>query len=251
MAYHLRTFSGVSLPRADSTDGFGVAVPDTLVDVAGGAVLDRWGDVPVPLGKHLINHRGKYSADVDTSINALMGLLGQQDVLVRRRESDDSNQQKIVRLRSVDWDRDVQQAEHAEVRLTFEARGYWRSSSQSTLSRTATGLMTPNIGGTAPVFDPVFTFASTATGAKTIRVVIAARSVDWTWTGTVTSGNSVIIDCGAESILNNGVDAYAGLTLAGAHACNWWAYLMPGINSVSVTLTGAGTLTLGWYNQWV
>lgn len=251
MAYYLRSFAGQLLPRGDSVDGLSAGpIEQTLVGVAGGAVLDVWGDVPKPLGLHQIAHRGKYSASVDTNLNALMGLIGRRGTLVRRRQLDSSDQQKTARLLVVDWDRGVEQSIHAELRCTFEARGYWRSSSQSTTNRTSTGTMTATNGGTAPIFDPTFTFASSATGSKTIRVQIVALGVDWTWAGTVTNGQSLVIDCGAESILNNGVDAYSGLTLNVAHVSNWWAYLMPGSNSVAVTLTGAGTLTLGWYNQW-
>jgi len=251
MSYHLHRFGGTQLlPVGDSVDGLGADVPSDVTRTAGGWHFAFASGV-VPLGAHRVSHRGIYSASVQSNADALMALLGQRLQLWRMREADSALQWKYARMLNCQWDRDVDQSLHAEIASEYEAVGYWKAAAQATASRASTGSLTLTGGGAARVYDAVITFTASGTGTKTLRLQDSVAGVDWTWTGTVTSGQVVTIDCGAFSVLKNGVAAYSGLTLNAGHASDYWSVVMPGSNTFTVTLTGAGTFQATWYDQWV
>ncbi|HRJ45249.1 MAG TPA: hypothetical protein PL105_25340 [Caldilineaceae bacterium] len=250
MSYYLYQFDAVSLPRGQSVDGLGGDVPSDVSRTAGGWHFAH-GSGLVPLGVHRVAHRGIYSASVQSSVDALMGKLGLRGNLSRIREADSAVQSKTARLLSCRWERDVEQSQHAELVSEWEAVGYWKASSQSTVSRASTGSLTPTGGGKARVFDAVITFTASGTGTKTISMQDSAAAIDWTFSASVTDTQVVTIDCGAFSVLNNGANAYSSFTLNGAHASDYWCVILPGSNTFTFTLTGAGTVQVAWYDQWV
>ena len=251
MSYHLYRFGASQLlPTGQSVDGLGGDVPSDVARTAGGAHF-AYGSGAVPLGVHRVGHRGIYSASVQTNVDALMGLLGQRLQLWRMREADSALQWKYARLLECRWNRDVEQSLHAELMSEYEAVGYWKAQSQSTTSRASTGTLTPTGGGKSRVFDAIITFTASGTGTKTIRMQDSASGIDWTYSSSVTDTQVVTVDCGAFSVLNNGANAYSSFTLNGAHASDYWCVIMPGSNSFTFTLTGAGTVQIAWYDQWV
>lgn len=251
MSYRLYRFGASQLlPFGQSRDGLGGEVPSDVVATAGGWHFG-YGSGVVPLGMHRVSHRGIYSASVQSNYDAYSGLLGQRLQLWRMRAADSALQWKYARMLSCQWDRDVEQSQHAEINSEFEAVGYWKAQSQSTTSRASTGTLTPTGGGAARVFDAVITFTASGTGTKTIRMQDSASGIDWTWSASVTSGQVVTIDCGAFSVLKNGANAYSAFTLNGAHASDYWCVILPGSNTFTFTLTGAGTVQVAWYDQWV
>ena len=251
MSYRLYRFGASQLlPTGNSVDGLGGDVTSDVVATAGGSHFAYGGGV-VPLGVHRISHRGIYSSSVETNVNAYLGLLGQRLSLWREQESDNAIHWKTARLIDARWDRDVEQSQHAEIVSEFEAVGYWKAESQSTTSRASTGTLTPTGGGLARVFDAVITFTASGTGPKTIQMQDSASGIDWTWSASITDTQVLTIDCGAFSVLNNGANAYSSLTLNGAHASDYWCVVMPGANTFTFTLTGAGTVQLAWYDSWV
>lgn len=251
MSYHLYRFGASQLlPTGQSVDGFGAEVPSDVVATAGGSHF-AYGSGVVPLGVHRIAHRGIYSSSVQSNFDAYAGLLGQRLQLWRYREADAAIQWKYARMLACRWDRDVEQSQHAEIASEYEAVGYWKAQSQSTVSRASTGTLTPTGGGKARVFDAVITFTASGTGTKTIRMQDSASGIDWTWSASITDTKVLTIDCGAFSVMNDGVNAYSSFTLNGAHASDYWCVVMPGSNTFTFTLTGAGTVQVAWYDSWV
>lgn len=250
MSYYLYQFDGLDLPYGASVDGLGGDVPSDVVATAGGWHF-AYGSGLVPLGVHRVAHRGIYSASVQANVDALMGKLGGRGSLWRIRQADSAVQWKTARLLSCRWERDVAQSQHAALVSEWDAVGYWKSSSQSTTSRSSTGTLTPTGGGKARVFDAVITFTASSTGTKTIRMQDSVAGIDWTFSASVTNGQVVTIDCGAFSVLNNGSNAYSSFTLNAGHASDFWCVIMPGSNTFTFTLTGAGTVQIAWYDSWV
>lgn len=252
MSYYLYRFgSSQLLPTGQSVDGLGGDVPSDASQTAGG-VHFAYGSGLVPLGLHRIPHRGIYSSSVQTNVDALLGLLGQRMNLWRIRQSDSALHWKQARLISCRWDRDVEQSQHGEIVSEFEATGYWKAQSQSTVVRASTGSLTPTGGGKAKVLDAVLTYTASSTTTHTFRFQDSAAGVDWQWSGSVTSGQVVTLDCGAFSVLNNGADAYGNFTLNGGHASDYWCVIEPGSNTFTYTLSaGTGTFQIAWYDQWV
>jgi len=82
----------------------------------------------------------------------------------------------------------------------------------------------------------------TAGGAITQAVITNNdNSTSITWAGTLGAGNDLIIDSGARSITNNGVDAYAELTLGASQVD--WSFMEPGYANVNHSFTVAVTGT--------
>ncbi len=252
MAYYLQQFDSQALPTGNSVDGLGTgSIGSTLVAVAGG-VIDVYGASEIaPMHSHTIRHRGLYSASVETNVDALRAYLGQRKKLYRYKESDTSQQWKWARLLEVGWDRAIEQRSVAEIDCTFEAVGWWKATTPDTDNTSATGSVAITNAGNAYATDGTFTFVASGTGTKTIRVVDSSQGIDWTWSASITDTESLVIDCGAFSVLNNGADAYSGLTLNAGHTSNYWMVAAPGANTWTVTLTGAGTLTVSSYDSWV
>ena len=91
----------------------------------------------------------------------------------------------------------------------------------------------------------------TATGANlTTSVSVYVTGVSYlTWAGTITDGQALVIDCGARTVKNNGVDAYSGLTLHSTnHVIDDWLRLEPGNNSVLVAYTGGNGTSTALFN---
>ncbi len=252
MSYYLYQFGTTDFARGDSVDGLGGDVPSDVAQTAGGAHF-AYGSGVVPLGVHRIGHRGIYSASVQASVDAMMGLLGQRLQLWRMRTADSAIQWKYARLLSCRWERDVAQSQHADVVSEFEAVGYWKSASVATpVSRTSTGTLTPTGGGKARVYDAVITFTASSTTTHTFRFQDSTNGIDWTFSASVTSGQVVTIDCGAMSVLNNTTNAYSSFTINAGHTSDYWCVVRPGSNSYTLTLSaGAGTFAVTWYDQWV
>jgi len=263
MSYHLHAFggeptefaNGVLLPTGQSVDGLGAEVPSDAVATAGGSHF-AYGSGVVPLGVHRINHRGIYFADVETSVNAFFGLLGQRKKLWRKQEDDGAYHWKHARLLRCQWDRDVSQSQHAEVISEFEAAGYWKSAGTQNMVQVGISpyILEPVGGGEAPVYDAVFTLQAATSPITSVSMADEASSIDWTWTGSVAAGQSLTIDCGAFSVQNNGVNAYSSFVLNNDHASDYWCAILPGTeNEFTVTVEGdlSGFSIMDWYDSWV
>lgn len=254
MSYLLYRFGSTQLlPLGDPQDDVaGGDVASDAVDVAGGVTHYAYGSSIVPLRRHTISHQGKYSTDVRTNVDGLAGLLGQRLQLWRQRQADSALQWKYARMTSFRWQRDVEQSQHAVVNCAFEAEGNWKTSSASLFTRTGTGTRTVINGGTAYVWDGWFYFTSSSTGTNTIRLQEATAGIDISWTGSMTSGQSLYIYAGSWSVLNNGADAYSGLTVNSGHRAQRWLVFAPGTITWTCTVSaGAGTFNFELYQEWI
>lgn len=253
MAYHLYRFgSSQVLPQGDPQDDVaGADVSSDAIPIAAGTHY-AYGTGIIPLRRHMIAHRGIYSTNVETNVDALMGLLGQRKQLWRYRESDDAIQWKYAKMLSCRWRRVVDQRSHAVVDCQFEAEGNWSAQSGFSTSRASTGDLTIANAGDAYIWNGTLTFTSSATNSKTIRVQITALGVDFTWTGTVDNTKVLTISGAAMAVDNDGADAYSGLTLNAGHTAQRWLMFAPGNNTVTITYSGgAGTTAVAWFDQWI
>lgn len=107
-------------------------------------------------------------------------------------------------------------------------------------------------GGNRTVNNVVISLTAGAASISNIRFQLSP--CDFTFTGTVAAGKTLDIDCGTRSVLNDGADAYASLTLGGAHSVADWLQLAAGSNDLVMTYSGnAGgdaTVELEYYDGW-
>lgn len=254
MAYQLFRFgNSQQLPLGDPRDLVaGADVNSDAVAVSGDVTHYAYGNGIIPLGLHRIPHRGIYSEDVRDNVDGLMSLLGHRLQLWRRRQADSVLQWKWARLLSCRWQRDKEQSQHAEVDATFEAEGAWKSSSLSSAARTGAGVLSVPSSGDAWVFDATLTFVASSTATHTWTVTDVTAGCNMTWSGSVNSGQSVVIDSGAWSVTRAGADAYGSLTINSGHAAQRLLVISPaGQSFVFSVAAGGGTFTLRWYPQWI
>ncbi len=94
--------------------------------------------------------------------------------------------------------------------------------------------------GNGICYDAVITITAGAANI-TALTISTANGTDIDWTGTLTAGNALLIDCGAKSIKNNGVNAYSGFAYGGSHTANSWLELLPGDTAITIDRTGGST----------
>lgn len=278
MPYRIYEFDGVALPDVLPEDDLASGtVASSIVESAGGA-FDWAGSARRLPRRIVVPFAGAYGGGPDTiglvtedgdriiettnvpivvgtaallmrdARDMLTAKIGVRGSLWRRRESDSAAQWRTARLLSVGGTRVVSDVD-AIVNLTanFETTmPGWRASAQSTASLLSNALV--SVGGTLPVRHAVLTVTASAT-ITAVTVYSAERGIDWTWTGTLAAGASLVVNDEAQTITNAGADAYSGLVLGSGHTAAGWLDLEPGNQAVNVTVTGtASAVSLAWYD---
>lgn len=285
MPYRIYQFGSVALPDVLPEDDLGTgAVGSSLLLAAGGAFDWATGRRRLPL-RRSIPFRGRYMASESSlivdhlgnqivdhlgnriiagtaatmlraQVDVLRAMLGSEASLYRRREDDSAVQWVTARLLQLQQVRTVDDAGVvAEVAATFETlMPAWRSSTQTATSGTAAAAGTVALvidnGGDVTVEDAVLTVTATA-AISSVRVVSAQAGVDWTWTGSLGAGSSLVVDAGAKTVRAAGVDAYSGFVLGSGHSAESWLALVKGRTPLAVTVDAAGAVSVGHWNQFV
>jgi uncharacterized membrane protein YciS (DUF1049 family) len=107
-------------------------------------------------------------------------------------------------------------------------------------------------GGDYPVSNIIITL--TAAGTAITNILIGAyASFEINWAGTLAAGQSLVIDCGALSVKNNGVDAYSVFSRTANHKINEWVRIVVAGTVITVTRTGgnnSSTIQFDYYDGW-
>lgn len=182
------------------------------------------------------------------AVDLLKAKIGVRGALHRQRESDGAVQWRLARLLSIGGTRTVEDvATIVKLTASFETlQAGWRSLAQSSVSLLGNALV--EVAGNLPVRHAVLTITAAGT-ISAMRVVCAERGIDWTWTGTLATGASLVVDDEVQSIQNAGANAYSGFVLGAGHTAAGWLDLEPGSQSVSVSMAGpASAVGLAWWN---
>lgn len=284
MTHEIFQFGSVVLPTIMPVDDLSTGVVEsTLLDSVGG-VFDYYGSdqrlprrwripfrgIYVGETEYEVDHVGNYVVDHGGSeivagedenrlrgqVDTLTAMIGKRDSLYRRRDDDLTVQWVTARLLHVQHVRTLADVAIARVELLFEATmTAWHDDDLSTTTKTCTAgasnSTTVAIAGNVTVQDAVFTFTPSAT-VTAVRVRCTAQGIDWTYTGSMAVGSSLVVDAGAQTVKVTGVDAYSGFALNSGHTADRWLPLAPGNNTVIVTPTGGGgTAKIERYDQWV
>jgi hypothetical protein len=207
------------------------------------------------------------SAALLTTYYALRALRGVRDKLYRRRddqavewayawlvECDSTREPKNITVLTVDltfellstqwygaehnagWTFDS--GEYFDTGLYFDSQDFLFTLDSSPKTVTVTN------GGNDTVRNVIMTITA---GALAITNLVIKRKVSSTtyehlvYAGTIAAGESLVIDCGADSVENNGVGDYANFSRGASHQTNWLLQLLAGNNSIEVTITGGST----------
>lgn len=219
---------------------------------------------------HALSLEAAVTADSTTLLRAALDVLraavGTRAYLYRRADDDSDVHRALCRLVGMTLERSYKtHLAYQMVRMQFAQLGQWEGDNHASwalddgslfddgllldsgdysqaLSSTSASQTVAN-GGNLPVHS--VQIAVTAGSAALTSVRITGTGFDLQWTGTIAAGQTLAIDCAAQSVLLSGVDAYSGFALGDGHTIEDWISLEPGNTTISLAVTG--TITgAGW-----
>lgn len=119
----------------------------------------------------------------------------------------------------------------------FDSGLYLDSGGAVALAMNPTTLTLPNAGNRTVTNAGV---ALKAGDGPITSARLQGPGTDWIWRGTLAAGKTLIVDCGAKAVLNDGADAYVGFELNAGHASRHWLALAPGDNAVTLSVDNIG-----------
>jgi hypothetical protein len=280
--YKLTTFDGVALPEYDGEPDLSPAEATPTLMRSIGGVFDTWGSTRRLPDMHTVGFTGTYLGETDfvidevggyninesgdfwiagtganrlrAQVDALLEKQGVRGLLVRQRLDDSVNQTKRARLVAVDWKpRTDERTVLAVVSPRFEvAQGAWKNETVTTSTKALAvawvGLNVVN-GGMQAVHDAVITI--TATNAISDIKIQRGGTIDLRFTGTIAAGKKLIINCGAQTVLNDSVNAYSSFSVGSKHTVEGWLPLARGTNALMISSNAIGSISITHYDQWL
>jgi hypothetical protein len=282
--YRLTKFGTLAIEHYNQVDAIGSgATPSAYQTLPEGGALDLFGSQQKHAGNVERVKSMRLSAATEAALEALyfgvLQLRGKRDRLYRRTVSGDIHWQ-YARLVEVSAQRTYELAKYKliqDVDLRFVTQeAFWRgdfggvwtldageyldtglaydSGDVYALSSSPTAL-TIAIGtdaGRAPTRAVRMTISA---GASAMSAITIARTggESVTFSGTINANKQLVIDTGTMQVLNDGVDAYADLTLSPTADLAAWFSLLRGSNAITVTFTGGGTgkqIAFQYYEAW-
>lgn len=284
MPWRLSRFGDVVLPHLEAESDLSPGeVESTLLLTGGGAVDVHAGRTRLPRrtatsvqgtflgerslwvdhgGNFIVDQSGNYILMADgpamlrDTVQALKRLLGQTANLYRKRLEDGLEQYKLARLLAVPHTVEAGDgATVARLRAQFESvQVGWRdlnaSSVVGSLVSGGRGGFSVHNDGDVAIEDATLTVTATAdvTGLR----METDQGMDLSFGGTVVAGTSLVIDGGAQTVRNNGADAYGSITRNAGHTQASLLRLATGDTGFTITTSGgAGTVTVAHRNQWL
>lgn len=282
MAYTYTTFGSVPLPIYNIEQDLSVGQVDSaLLDTVNGRSVNYLGSLRRVPRSQQIQVQGIYNEDVSlivddlnnfivdesgnifvsgasgntlrAQIDALRSAIGTVQKLFRQDLDTGLLRWKLSRLIAVQQPKSYRdRGVISNLSAVFEtAQPRWKTETITTTTESlSVGVSTVTVDslGTEDIDDAVITITASGSAVGSVRIVL--NDADFTWTGTLSAGNDLVIDCGALTIQNNGVDAYADLTLAAGHALDGWLKLLAESNEINVTVDVACDITVEHYDQW-
>ena len=131
--------------------------------------------------------------------------------------------------------------------ILFDTGYYFDEGDKYTLNTSPKTLTIANNGNYA-VRNCVITVHCDTTPITALAITMTG--VNLVFSGTLAAGKDLVIDCGTETVTNDGAAAYATFDTSTGHAQAEWLALQPGNNSITVTITGGGTASTITFDFW-
>lgn len=278
-AYRIYEFDGVELPEySPERDESPGAVPSPLRATIGG-MFDLAGSRRLTPMSRAIKVSGMYYPEfpdylttdtgdyiVDDAGNNVVAYASQAAAARDRLDSLTSRIGMLATLKRYRWDNtalvqtcqarllsvtpkfNIKTRTHAnEVALAFETNqmGWWSASALSVSA--SNGTLTAGVGGNLPVRNTYLAITASAT-ITSIRCRCPETGCDFSWSGTLTAGQVLAINCQNQTVRTGTTDRYSGFSLNAGHTALSWLELQPGKNSVNLVVNGGHSATLSWYD---
>lgn len=265
MADHALQFGTyVFLYPQSVNDNFKDLVPRTerMIGVSGG--FDNYGSDPAPSEIGRIDVTFKLYAHSRDDMQALRDAVTQlayqgKQTLTKTLQGALGSRWCYARVNSISLPEDW--AEHSDLlqtgKIIFQVSDpHWYGSEDSDVISALAVTQDATVvhaGNSIAIARLVLTCGAgrTMVNPKVQRIVSGAVVDEVAFTGTVAASTSLIIDCQAKSVKNNGVDAYASFTFVHPD----WIRLLPGDNTIRVladnTAASLRTVTVYHYPTYV
>ena len=255
------------LPPYDATSTTGPGgVPTQYVPTVAGGLFDGLGGADAYVLSQVIRHAGTFvSTDdpeaFDVRFQAIAGALGKAGRLWRKWIGAEVRHWCFARFTTLEGEKAQGQLVYQPIVMEFTRTSPWfaelASTQQVTLGVTPYSfVVTRDVAANAPVFDAVITVTAQGVGITDLVIENTTNGSYIRFTGaTIAVGTSLVIDCGAGTVKNNGVNAIAYFSLGASHAIPDWLRLEAGgsVNTIRVTRAGGGsnsTIRFDFYEAW-
>lgn len=256
MSYWVVRFGDKDLPRCNAVQDNGMPeIAPAYSQFPYGGVFDAYGaekarvSLPFPIPVEGTIHLRRQMELYDWR-----ALHGVRDTLYRRRDGAAFEESITARLMSLKTMRSYVNPEILELQFQFDAlEEYWSGEDQTFTEafwQSPQVIPAPNEGN---AIQRNIVITLTADGSAITFFSMASALTRFEWTGTLAAGNSLVIDVGAKTVRNNGVDAYAGFSLHTLHRVAEWLRLPPGDNNLTIWRTGGlatTTIQLAYKDAW-
>jgi len=284
--YRLTRFGLINLEHYNQVDVIGSgSTPTSYYPLPEGGALDNFGSQQKNVGtvERMISRRlcGATAAETEQLFLQFLALRGTRNRLYRETKAGRIHWQ-YARLVEVAAQRSYEQTKFGngimqDIDLRFVTQeSHWRGSLGGTWYFDSgeyfdTGLSFDSGQSFDLVSSPAAIVVSTSEdiGRATIRALrinveagsAAITSItisrtggeSLTFSGTIASGDVLIIDTGTMQVTNDGLDAYDDLTLSPTADLAAWFSLVAGDNDITITFTGGGTgstIDFSYYEVW-
>lgn len=274
IVYVYDRFGDLTLSRKRPASEMGTPeAQDAYTDLPGGA-FDGAGNEQARVGRWSITHK---CGLVETTPQALQAAIDRYRGQIGKRErlyrvgADGAIHWILARLNKLALARGARNALVQDVSMDFdvaeypwhgEAHGAWALDSgrllddglvldEAVIAFPATGNVVLANNGNYPVRRVVFTITAAGTNITQVTITKTGETA-LRWVGTLLVGNSLVIDCGAWTVKNNGVDVFSGFTRGAGHTIMDWLVLEPGNNTIELTRTGGAgsTVDIAYDDGW-
>lgn len=246
MSYKLTKFDNVNLPTYNRESGLDTAPGlDGFIGTVLGGYDSYRSDMAPAATPYTLTVRGIVSMETDAdqraAVDGLRALGRRRAALIRQADDDESEQFCYARLQQVTHRRITGVNGYQVLELAFLIESGWyeeKAVQYENLSGSPFALVVENAGNRM-VNDAVLvvTAGSSAITAVTITTTNGTHLI---WSGTLSAGDELELDCGAKSITNDGANAYSGLTYGSNHEIDDWLRI-EGNMTITITYTGGGT----------
>lgn len=259
MSYILKSFAGHSLPLLNAEQDIGTGqAPIYVFPLPGGGGYDPLGSDQAMRPPYTLVAKGVYVAAsasaLVTEYQTWRSYIGTVGTLIR---ADDVAAERTITARV----QDVRSSRRPEfpfammIEVEFVIIGAcWSGARHNTpaLLDASPKVIACANGGDYPVRDTIITLTAAGTSITNILIAVSTQFAI-NWAGTLAVGQSLVFDCGALSVKNNGVDAYSGFSRTANHKISEWLRMYVGWNNITVTRTGgnnSSTITFDYYDGW-
>lgn len=190
-----------------------------------------------------------------TQVDELAKWVLERGTLWRRRQDDEERQWKTVRFANMSFQQERNDLFHAQLTCTFETRmAYWHAETLTTVSGNATSgtplTLTVENDGQRTISDAVLRVVGSSGTIILITIVCESVGVDLAWSGSLTSGEELVLDCGESAIPDGVDDAFDGLVMDTEHSAAGWLLLPVPTSDYVITVSGGNAVvSIEYYKQ--